>query len=58
MFKSGSVIIMALCKMYLEANTLVLVCMDMTPLLIMMKGLLLIITQMRRDIKDLYIPLR
>ena len=31
MIKSGSVIIMALWKMHLEARTLVLVCMDMTP---------------------------
>ena len=37
MFKSGFVIIIGIWKMYLEARTSVLVWMDMTPSLIMMK---------------------
>ena len=40
MFKSGSVIIMALWKMHLEARALVLVWMDMNPPLMIMKRLL------------------
>ena len=57
-FKSGSVIIMALWKMYLEARTVLLVCMDMTPSLMIMKRVFLRGDQMMRDIKDLQIPLR
>ena len=58
MFKSWSVIIMALWKMYLEARTLVLVGMDMTPSLMIMKRVLLRVTPVRMDIKDLQITLR
>ena len=57
-FKSGSVIIMDLWKMYLEARTLVLVWMDMTLSLMIMKRVFLRVTPMRRDIKNLQIPLR
>ena len=52
----GSVIIMALWKMHLEARTLVLVWMYMTPSLMMTKRVF-IMTPTRRDIKDLQIPL-
>ena len=58
MFRSGSVIIMDLWKMYLEARTLVLVWMDMTPSLMMMKRLFLRVTPTSSDIKDLHIPVR
>ena len=56
-FKSRSVIIMALRNMHLEAKTLVLVCMDMTNSLMMMKRVLLQVTPTRRDIKELQILL-
>ena len=55
MFTRGSVIIMALWKMHLEASNLVLVWMDMTPSLMMMKRVLLRVNPTRRDIKDLQI---
>ena len=58
MFNSGSVIIMALCKMHFEERTLVQVWMDMNPSLMMMKRVLLRVTTTGRDIKDLHIPLR
>ena len=58
MFKSRSVIIMALWNMYLEASNLVLVLMDMTPSLMMIKRVLIRVTPMRRDIKDFHITLR
>ena len=58
MFKSGSVIIMALCKMHLEARSLVLVWMDMNPSPMMMMRVLIRLTPTMRDIKDLQIPLR
>ena len=51
-------IIMALCKIYLEARNLVLVWMDMTPLSMMMERVLLRVTPMSSDIKDIKIPLR
>ena len=57
-FKSGSVIIIALWRMHLEERTLLLVCMDMTPSLMMMKRLLLRVVPTMRDIKDLQIPPR
>ena len=44
MFKSGSVISMAIWKMHLEARTLVLVWMDMTPSFVMMNRVLLRVT--------------
>ena len=53
MFKSGSVIIMALWKMYLEARTLVIVWIDVTPSLMILKRVLLRMNPMMRDIKDL-----
>ena len=49
---------MALWKMHLEARTLVLVWVDVNPSLMMMESLFLRMTPMRRDIKDLQIPLR
>ena len=58
MFKSGSVIIMDIWKMHLEAKTLVLVWMDTTPSLIMMKRVLLRVNPTMRDIKDIQISLR
>ena len=58
MFKSGSVIIVDVWKMYLVASSLVIVWIDMTPLLIMMRRVLLRVTLTRRDIKDLHISLR
>ena len=58
MFNSGSVIIIALWNMHLEARTLVLVCMDITPSLMIMNRVLLRVTPTRREIKDLQIPLR
>ena len=58
MFKSGSMIIMDLWKMHLEARTLVLVWMYMTPSLMMMERVLLRVTPTSKDIKDLQIPLR
>ena len=57
MFKSGSVIIMSLWKIYLEARTLVLVCVEITPSLNIMKRVLLMDTPTRRDTKDLHISL-
>ena len=56
-FKSGSVIIMALWKMHLEARTLVLVWMDMTPSFMMMNRVLLRVTPAGGGTKDLQIPL-
>ena len=58
MFKIVSAIIMALWKIYLEVNTLVIVWMDITPSLLMIKGILIRVTPMRMDIKDLHIPMR
>ena len=58
MLNSGFVIIVALWKMHLEACTLVLVWMDMTPLLMMMNRVSLRVTPTRGDIKDLQIPQR
>ena len=55
MFKSGSVIIMDLWKMHLEARTLVIIRMDMTSSLIMMKKALLRLTPIRRNIMELKI---
>ena len=57
-FNSGSVIIMDIWKIHLEARTFVLVCMDMTNSLMTTKRLLLRVTPTRRDINDLKIPLR
>ena len=57
MFKSRSVIIVVLWKMYSEASNLVLVCMDMTPSLMETKRIFLRVTSMKRDIKDLQILL-
>ena len=57
-FKNGSVVIMALCKPHLEVRSLVLVWVDMTPPLMMMKRLLKKVTIIRRNNKDLHIPLR
>ena len=57
MFKSVSMIIMYLCKIYLEAGTLVLVWRDMNTLLMMTNRVFLRVTPIRRDIKDLQIPL-
>ena len=54
-FKSESVIIMALWKMHLEARTLVLVWMYMAPLIMMIKRVLLRVTPTRRDIKYLQV---
>ena len=45
-------------QMHLEARTLVLVWMDMTPSLMMMNRVLLRMNPKRRDIKGLHIPLR
>ena len=58
MFKSGSVIIMALCEIHLEARNLVIVWININPSLMMIKRVLLRLTPTRRDIKDLQIPLR
>ena len=58
MFKSGSVIIMAIWKMHLEASNLVLVCMDMTPSLMMSRRVFIRVNPTSRDIKDPQIPLR
>ena len=44
--------------MKLEVRTLVLVFMDMTPSLMMMKRFLIRVTPTRGDIKELQIPLR
>ena len=57
-FNSGSVIIMALWKMHLEASNLLLVWIDMNPSLMRMKRLFIKVTPARRDIKDLQVPLR
>ena len=57
MFKSGSVIIMALWKMHLEARTLVPVWMNITLLLMIMNRVLLRVTPKMSYIKDLHIPL-
>ena len=57
MFKSGSMIIMALWKMNLEARTLLIVWMDMLTSLMTIKRVLLRVNPTRRDIKDLHIPM-
>ena len=57
-FNSGSVIIMSLCKMYLEERTLELFWMDMNPSLMKTRRVFLRVTPVRRDIKDLQITLR
>ena len=57
MLKSGSVIIMALWKMHLEARTLVLVWMDINPSRIIMMRVFIRGTPTTRDIKDLQITL-
>ena len=58
MFRSGSVMIMDLWKMKLEARDLVLVWIDTNPSLIIIKRVLIRVTPTRRDIKDLQITLR